>query len=152
MAWIEQKQDFTGLSVYSAQIVAGAVFPSPAIVTDRCLGVFYFSGGLRLMGPDGDIPCGAVDVFTRWAAYGIDVTCEAGPDGAEWLCFSCDNPQGKNAEQVDIDGSYILSAHTQAIVVKGEFNVDGEIYPAISEMLFANDMVIAGSGTVILLT
>jgi len=151
MAWIEQKQDFTGLSVYNTQIVAGAVFPSPAVVTDRCLGVFYFSGGLRLMGPDGDIPCGAVDVFTRWAAYGIDVTCEAGPDGAEWLCFSCENPQGKSVEQVDVAGSYTLPAQTQAIVVKGLLTANGQDYTPVSQMLFADDTSVGGNGTLVLI-
>jgi hypothetical protein len=145
-----QKHDFTGLTVYSLGVEARTGFPSPAAGNARCLGVFYLSGGLKLTGPDGGIPCGAVDIFTRWTAYGVDINCEVGLDGAEWFCFLCDNPQSKTTEQVSVNGSYTLPAQTQAIVVKGALTAAGQSYAPVSEMLFANATPISGTGTLIL--
>ena len=150
MSWFEQKYDLTNLDVYHAKASAGAAFPSPIEANARCLGVLYISGEIIITGPNGNIPCGAVDTFTRWTAGSIDATCEVGPDGAEWFCFVCDNPQSKSTEQVSVNGSYTLPAQTQAIVVEGALTAAGESYAPISEMLFAEDMPISGNGTLIL--
>lgn len=150
MSYFEQRQDFLNLSVYRAEVSAGAVFPFRAAAAARCLGVFHTSGGSTITGPNGGIPCGAVDTFTRWTAGSIDATCEVGPDGAEWFCFVCDNPQSKTTEQVSVNGSYTLPAQTQAIVVKGALTAAGQSYAPASEMLFANATLVSGTGTLIL--
>jgi hypothetical protein len=150
MAYSEQRHDFTGMSVYKAEATAGAVFPFPAAAAALCLGVFHTSGGSTITGSNGNIPCGAVDIFTPWTAGSIDATCEVGPGGAEWFCFTCDNPQSKTTEQVDIAGSYSLPGQTQAIVVAGALSTEGGTYGPLSQMLFESDTTVSGTGTLIL--
>ena len=151
MAWLEQKQDFTDLRVYTFKAAAGVVFPSPAEAAARCLGVFYLSGGNKITGPDGDIPCGVAGTFTPWVASGIETICEVGPDGAEWLCFSCNTPQGKSTEQVDVTDSYVLPANTQAIMVEGLLTANGRDYTPVSQMLFVGGTPVYGNGTLVLI-
>ena len=151
MAALENQYIFGDLIIYHSSYPGGAEFTAFADTTRRCLGVYLYSGGMRLISPDGDVPWSQVGVFERGWGCGADVRCQLWAEGAEWLCFSCDNPANKQVEQVLVGGSYTLPAQVQAVLVAGAVTADGVDYVPVSELRFPEDVVVSGAGTLILI-
>jgi hypothetical protein len=152
MSYTQKRYDFNDLTIYHAKAEPDFRFPSLGVANIECIGVFYFSGELSLVGSDGrNISACKVGAFSPWKSCKDDIICTAGPDGADWLCFSYSHPETKSVEQVEVDGSYQLLANTQAILVVGDLTVDGVDHSSVSELLFEEDKTVSGTGTLLLI-